>query len=60
MRMTRRDFVKDMVIGAAGLSIAGSLDPWVAAAEKKYGHYFHKFVYKEGTEGPGAADHDRL
>jgi len=57
MRMTRREFVKDMIIGGAGLSIAGSLDPWVSAAEKKYGHYFHKFVYKKGTGGPGAADH---
>ena len=27
MRMTRRDFVKNMVVGAAGLSIAGSLIP---------------------------------
>ena len=58
MRMTRRDFVKNMVVGAAGLSIAGSLDPRsAAAAEKKYAHYHHKFVYKKGTGGPGAADY---
>jgi hypothetical protein len=57
MRKTRRDFVKGAVIGAAGLTIAGALDPWAAAAEKKFSRYFHDFVYKKGTGGPGAADH---
>jgi len=57
MRTTRRGFFKDVVIGTAGLSIAGALDPWGEAAEKKYGHYFHNFVYTKGTGGPGAADY---
>ncbi len=57
MNITRRDFVKNMFVGAAGISIAGSLDPWAAAAEKNYDHYFHKFVYNKGTGGPGAADY---
>jgi hypothetical protein len=57
MRRTRREFVKDVVIGATGLSIAGSVGTWSALAENKYDHFFHDFVYKKGTGGPGAADY---
>ena len=57
MKATRREFVKNVIAGTAGLSIAGALDPWAAAAEGKYDQYFHKFVYKKGTNGPGDADY---
>ena len=56
MRTTRRDFVKDVLIGTTGFSIAGALDLG-AAAPSKFGQYHHKFIFKKGTGGPGAADH---
>jgi hypothetical protein len=37
--------------------MAGALNPWATAAEKKYAHYHHKFVFEKGAGGPGAADH---
>ena len=45
MRKTRRDFVKEVAIGTAGLSMAGALDLRAAAAPSKFGHYHHKFVH---------------
>ena len=57
MRKTRRDFVKEAAVGTAGLSIAGALDLRAAFASSKFGQYHHKFVFKKGTGGPGAADH---
>jgi hypothetical protein len=58
MRITRREFVKNVAVGAAGLSIAGPLNSWCAAGvEKKYAQNHHKFVYQKGTGGPGAADY---
>jgi hypothetical protein len=55
MSTTRREFLKDIAVGAVGLAGAGSLDLW--AADTKYGHYVHKFVYKKGQGGPGDADY---
>ena len=60
MKKTRRDFVKEVVIGTTGLSMAGAWAPRSAAAPSKFGQYHHKFVFKEGTGGPGAADHTFL
>jgi len=57
MRKTRRDFVKEVAIGTAGFSIAGALDLQAAVAPSKFDPYHHKFVFKKGTGGPGAADH---
>jgi hypothetical protein len=57
MRKTRRDFVKDMVLCTGGLSMAGVLDLGAVAASSKFSQYHHKFVFKKGTGGPGAADH---
>jgi hypothetical protein len=54
---TRREFVKDVAVGAAGLAVAGSLGTLTAAAdETKYKQYVHKLVYKKGRAGPGSAD----
>ncbi len=57
MRKTRRDFVKEVAIGTAGLSFAGALDLRAAVAPSEFGHLHHKFVFEKGTSGPGAADH---
>ncbi len=57
MRTTRRDFIKDMTVGAASLAIAGSWDRKAAAQNLKYNEYFHDFVYKKGNRGPGDADY---
>jgi hypothetical protein len=58
MRITRRDFAKNVAVGAAGLSMAGPLNPWSsAAAEQRFAKYHHKFVYQKGTGGPGAPDY---
>jgi hypothetical protein len=57
MSTTRRGFVKDLAVGAGGLAITSSLDSWATAANTKYDHYFHKFVYKKGKGGSGDADY---
>jgi hypothetical protein len=57
MRTTRRDFVKGVSFGAAGLAIARSSQSRASAPEKlKYDEYFHDFVYRKGNRGPGDAD----
>jgi hypothetical protein len=54
---TRREFVKDVAVGAAGLVAAGSLGTLTAAAAAtQYQQYIHKLVYKKGQGGPGSAD----
>ena len=53
---TRREFVRNAGFTAAGLAVTGSLGPWAAAAELKYGHFVHKFFYKKEKGGPGRAD----
>ncbi len=35
---TRREFVKDVALGTAGIAAAGSLSTWPAAQETKHGH----------------------
>jgi hypothetical protein len=57
MRTTRRDFVKGVTGGAAAMAMVGSFNPWASAAALKYDEYFHNFVYKKGSGGPGAADY---
>ena len=57
MSTTRREFVKDVVVGTAGLAVASSLGSLATAAEAKYEHYFHKFFYRVGQSGPGDADY---
>src|SRR5512146_2681056 len=58
MRTTRRDFIKDVTVGAASLAIAGSWNTRNAAAQNlKYNEYFHDFIYKKGNRGPGDADY---
>jgi hypothetical protein len=55
---TRREFVRDTAIGAAGFAMAGSLNSLAfAAAEKKYSRFFKKFTYRKGEGGPGSADY---
>jgi hypothetical protein len=54
---TRRKFVKDAAVGAAGLAVVSQLFPWTSAQSKpKYGRFFKRFIYKKGTGGPGSAD----
>ncbi len=57
MSTTRREFLKDVAVGSAGLAVADSLSPWAVAAKTKYGHYVHNLVYKKGQGGPGCADY---
>lgn len=58
MKTTRRGFIADMTVGAAGLALAGPLAGWKAAAQKlKYAEYFHDFIYRKGDRGPGDADY---
>ena len=57
MSTTRREFVKEVFVGAGGLAVANRLGSWAAAADLKYAHLVHKFVYKKGEGGPGAADY---
>ncbi len=57
MSTTRREFVRDMAVGAAGFAVAGSIGRWSPAAALKYGHFAHKLVYKKGQGGPGCADY---
>ncbi len=58
---SRREFVKDVGLGAAGLAVAGSIGSWPAAAqETKHGYLVKKISYnmKEMFKmvGPGNAD----
>jgi hypothetical protein len=53
---TRREFVKDVGFGAAGLAVAGSFATWARAAAKKYQDYFHELSFKKGQGGSGCAD----
>jgi hypothetical protein len=58
---TRREFVKDTALGAAGVAVASSLGAWpLAAQETKHGHLIKKIVFnmKEMFKmvGPGNAD----
>jgi hypothetical protein len=56
-RTTRREFVKGVAVGAAGLAVAGSLKTLTAAAdERQYQQYVHKLTYAKGRGGPGSAD----
>jgi hypothetical protein len=57
MSTTRRDFLKDVAVGTAGLAVADSLSPWATAADGKYGHYVHNLTYQKGQGGPGCADY---
>ena len=54
---TRREFVKDVAMGAAGLAVAGIFGTLTGAdTETKFKDYVHKLVYKKGQGGPGSAD----
>jgi|WetSurSiteA1Bulk_404760.scaffolds.fasta_scaffold41596_2 hypothetical protein len=53
---TRREFVKDVSLGATGLAVANSFAGWARAAAKKYQDYFHELRFKKGKGGPGCAD----
>ena len=53
---TRREFAKELTIGAGALAISGSLGAWAAAAARKYQSYFHGLNFKKGQGGPGCAD----
>jgi hypothetical protein len=57
---TRREFVRDVGFGAAGMAFAGSLYAWPSAQETKHGHLIKKIRYnmKEMFKmvGPGNAD----
>jgi hypothetical protein len=41
----RRQFVKEISFGAAGLTVAGSMSAWAAADETKHSHLIKKIVY---------------
>ena len=57
---TRREFVKDVGLSAAGLAVVGSLGAMATAADTKHGHLVKKIGYnmKEMFKmvGPGNAD----
>jgi len=57
---TRREFVKDVSLGATGLAVTGSLGAWAAAAETKHGHLIKPIKYNMKDMwkmvGPGNAD----
>jgi hypothetical protein len=57
MKTSRREFVKDIAVGATGLVTARLMNAQTASAAGKYDEYFHRFVYRKGTGGPGAADY---
>ena len=55
---TRRQFVKNTTLGAAGLAVAGSWNSLAfAVAGKKYERFFKKFTFKKQEGGPGSADY---
>jgi hypothetical protein len=55
---TRREFVKELAVGSAGLAAVGSLSPCAAAAPaNQYAHFVHKLNFKKGTGGPGGPDY---
>lgn len=54
---TRREFVKGVIVGAAGWSIVNSLGGLAAADDSLYGPYCHPFFFKVGQNGPGDADY---
>jgi hypothetical protein len=57
MSTTRREFVKGVAVGTAGLAVVGSLRGLAAIDDSKYGHYCHPFYYRVGQSGPGDADY---
>ncbi len=57
---SRREFVKDVAVGTAGVAVAGSLGSWAAAqAQTKHGDLIKKISYNKDmwkAVGPGNAD----
>jgi hypothetical protein len=55
MSKTRREFIREVTAGAAGLAGIGAFH--LKAADLKYAHYVHKIKYGKGKNGPGDADY---
>jgi hypothetical protein len=57
---TRREFVRDAALGAAGIAVSASLAAWGVGAETKHGHLIKKISYNMQNMwkmvGPGNAD----
>jgi hypothetical protein len=53
---SRREFTKELAVGAGALAVTGSLGAWAATAARKYENYFHELKFKKGQGGPGCAD----
>jgi hypothetical protein len=56
---TRRQFVKNIALGAAGTAVAGATDfpRNLIAQAKKYRHYVKMLNFSRGSGGPGCADY---